>query len=310
MSSSNVTISNSIIYKHSNSVTIENNELTSLGNNIFSDAPSSAISTDQTNIDSATLALEPLAMNGGYTPTMIPGLTSVALNMGNPNDFSDAQNGPIFGRRDVGAAERAVISYDTTLACAPVNWWGNTYNTAGTYTDTAYNANSIDSVGVLVLERQDTGVVNMNGMLTALESDPNTSFQWVDCDNNFASIAGETDSSFMPSANGNYAVILSNGTCSDTSACILYEEFRIQESQSSSDWLTFYPNPASDVIHIRTEGVDPTSLEIMDLSGRSVFSREINGETSITLPSLSSGTYLLRWKGSAGDVQVERVVIR
>ncbi|TNE30901.1 MAG: T9SS type A sorting domain-containing protein, partial [Bacteroidetes bacterium] len=249
------------------------------------------------------------AMNGGLTPTMLPGPTSVALNMGNPTDFSDAQNGPIYGRRDIGAAERPVISYDTTSACIPVSWWGNTYSTAGTYLDTAYNANSIDSVGVLVLELQDTSVFDLDGTLYASEQDTNTTYQWVDCDNNYAVIVGATSRGFLPPANGNYAVILTNQNCVDTSSCISYNRFSISERSTTEDWLTFYPNPTSGVIHYSFTGNAPMQVEVLDLSGRNVTTFELDGETTLQLPSLANGTYLLRWMGSQGEVQVDRICV-
>jgi hypothetical protein len=45
-------------------------------------------------------------------------------------------------------------------------------------------------------------------------------YQWVDCDDNFAVIANETNQSFTATVNGNYAVIVTDGACSDTSACV------------------------------------------------------------------------------------------
>lgn len=304
-----VSILSSIITHNGASTFSPDPSVTSLGNNIFSDSPSFAIASDQTNVDSTMLALEPLAMNGGVTPTMLPGRTSVALNMGNPVDFADAQNGPIYGRRDVGAAERPVITFDTTSACSPVNWWGSTYTSAGTYSDTAYNANSIDSVGVLVLELQDTSVFELDGTLYAGEQDTNTTYQWVDCAKNYSPVSGATNQGFLPPANGSYAVILTNQNCVDTSSCISYNRFSISERSSTQDWLTFYPNPSSGTIHYSFTGHAPVQLEVLDLSGRNVVTFELDGESTFTLPSLAKGTYLLRWTGSQGEVQVDRVCI-
>lgn len=82
----------------------------SMGYNIFSDAPIGYDSnTDQINVDSISINLLPLAYNnGGNTQTMLPGPGSFAIDMGNPADFTDAQNAPIVGIRDVGAAESGI----------------------------------------------------------------------------------------------------------------------------------------------------------------------------------------------------------
>ena len=47
--------------------------------------------------------------------------------------------------------------------------------------------------------------------------------QWLDCDNNYAAIPGETSQNFTPSTNGNYALELTQDGCSDTSECYSIE---------------------------------------------------------------------------------------
>lgn len=282
---------------------------TSQGNNIFSDAPAFADSTDQVNIDSMALALEPLAMNGGFAPTMIPSLSSVALNAGDPTDFTNAQNGLVFGRRDVGAAERAFVSYDTTLACTPVTWWGNTYTIAGTYSDTAFNANSVDSIGFLVLERQDTSITDIDGTLYANEQDTNTLYQWVDCANGWTAIPGATSRGFLPSSNGSYAVILSNQNCVDTSACFNYNRFSVVE-ESDDIWITFFPNPSSGELTITWEDEPPSYFDIVDLQGRVVYTQLYQKEvTQLDVSALAPGAYFLVSHHRNGGVQVDRLVI-
>lgn len=281
----------------------------STGFNIFSDTLSSSLSSDMMNIDSVTLALEPLAMNGGLTPTMLPGPNSVALNMGNPIDFSDAQNGAIFGRRDVGAAERAVIVYDTTLACGTVNWWGNAYMSEGTYRDTLYNANSIDSVGVLVLMNQDTTIYDLDATLYSSETDTNTTYQWVDCGNGYAPISGATSINFLPPANGQYAVILTNQNCVDTSSCYGYNRFSTPENGGGESWLTFYPNPTSGIVQISTSSRLPTQVLVLDMSGREVLNTKIEGNR-VDLGMLTKGIYLLRWMNENGKFQMDRVILQ
>ncbi len=134
-----------------------NQGITSGGYNIFSDVPSGAISTDQTNIASTLLNLQPLGYNGGNTQTMLPGTGSVAINRGNPIDMADAQNGSVVGgRRDVGAAESCAKTgiQDTVIACGSYTWVdGNTYTTDTTvYRILSQTGNSAcDSIDILHL---------------------------------------------------------------------------------------------------------------------------------------------------------------
>ncbi|OFZ67202.1 MAG: hypothetical protein A3D92_11410 [Bacteroidetes bacterium RIFCSPHIGHO2_02_FULL_44_7] len=80
--------------------------INSTGYNIFSQATVNGSSgSDQMGVTAGALALGPLAFNGGPTKTRMPLAGSVAINSGSPGDVIDAQNGPIIGIRDVGAAE-------------------------------------------------------------------------------------------------------------------------------------------------------------------------------------------------------------
>lgn len=301
-------ISNSIVcgngqYTYEDGIDVST--LISGGYNIIRNNPTGTVSTDYTNYNSP-LNFEPLGMYGGTTPTMPPMATSAACNAGDPTKFQRAQNGPVYGRRDIGAAERRYIISDTTLGCGTVTFWGTTYNSPGTYYDTVYNANSIDSVGVLVLTGLDTAVVNNNGVLIAQDTNTATTFQWVDCDNSFAPVTGATSSTFVPTQNGTYALILTNGNCTDTSSCYPYNEVGVEEHTKQS--LHFYPNPASHRLTIVTHGPLPSRMQIVDIFGRLINSIEVENSV-VNLPPLNGGVYLLRWVYRDGTIQVDRVVI-
>lgn len=73
-----------------------------------------------------------------------------------------------------------------------------------------------------------------------------------------------------------------------------------EENQSSENNFNIYPNPAVDDITISTNSKinGPIAITITDLSGRIVYTDEIENHTenvqhSISLPELSSGTYLV-----------------
>ncbi|WP_294670495.1 T9SS type A sorting domain-containing protein [uncultured Fluviicola sp.] len=127
---------------------------TSNGYNIFGPIGGSGIASDQINATTAQLNLGPLQLNGGNTKTMLPGLGSIAIDMGNPADLSAAQNGPLTGSiRDVGAAEvcSTTFSDSTATVCGSINWYGESYNTSGTYTNQLTNSGGCDSIVTLYL---------------------------------------------------------------------------------------------------------------------------------------------------------------
>lgn len=62
----------------------------------------------------------------------------------------------------------------------------------------------------------DTTVTVSGDTLTS--NDLLGSYQWIDC-NTLTDIPGETNAQFVATQTGNYAVVIDNGICSDTSAC-------------------------------------------------------------------------------------------
>jgi len=58
----------------------------------------------------------------------------------------------------------------------------------------------------------------LNG-ITITANETGSMYQWINCTGN-TPIAGATNQSFTPTQTGNYAVIVNNGSCSDTSACV------------------------------------------------------------------------------------------
>lgn len=60
--------------------------------------------------------------------------------------------------------------------------------------------------------------VSQNGDLL-IAAQQGASYQWLDCQQNFAPIAAETSAFFTPSQSGSYAVVVSLNGCADTSDC-------------------------------------------------------------------------------------------
>ena len=148
-----LTIKGSII--HNGIGNIWNNgesSITSQGYNVFSDAPTGAVVTDQTNVTSEQLNFGPLEDNGNGVPTMLPLCSSVAINAGDPIDNSDAQNGVICqSRREIGAAENcSKTSSASILNVRSCNSYtspsGLVWTESNIYLDTIANSAGCDSV--------------------------------------------------------------------------------------------------------------------------------------------------------------------
>jgi hypothetical protein len=129
--------------------------------------------------------------------------------------------------------------------------------------------------------------------ITANANSPAT-YQWIDCNNGNAFIPGETGQSYTATVNGDYAVIVTQGVCIDTSACININTVSI-ESHNIQNSVTVYPNPATEKINVVIDKLDPTtSLKLIDNLGKVVYQIKPTNELSIIdMQSLSRGVYTL-----------------
>ncbi|NBR13218.1 MAG: T9SS C-terminal target domain-containing protein, partial [Crocinitomicaceae bacterium] len=116
-------------------------------------------------------------------------------------------------------------------------------------------------------------------------------YQWINCANNQV-ISGATSQSYSATANGEYAVIVTQNGCSDTSACTTISTIGISELSAS---FNLFPNPANDLLTI--EGTElMENVAILDISGKVLFS-STNASVihNLNIESLSRGMYLVRF---------------
>lgn len=128
---------------------------------------------------------------------------------------------------------------------------------------------------------------SLNG-ITISANQSGATYQWIDCSNN-AAVSGATSQDFTPSANGDYAVIIDNGSCSDTSACVTVSEVSLTEIYNAK--VLIYPNPsAGEVMTIKTSET-LHSVQVLDMTGREV-EVEINlNAGTLDARHLASGHY-------------------
>ena len=126
----------------------------------------------------------------------------------------------------------------------------STYSVSGVYTDVITASNFCDSVVTTNLNVQlpvNTALNQDDNYITALAT--GAIYQWIDCETNLI-IPGETDQIFVATLTGDYAVIVTENGCADTSGCVhvdtfsagVYEEF-------PSDFIVVY-DPLTQQIQI------------------------------------------------------------
>jgi PKD repeat protein len=122
------------------------------------------------------------------------------------------------------------------------------------------------------------------------------SYQWVDCNNNFSLIGGETNQGYVATVNGDYAAIITENGCVDTTACTNILITGI-DGASSNSGISIYPNPATDVLNIDlTTTANIERLTLFDVKGKLIYETVdfTNSNIQINMNKLSEGIYMLK----------------
>ena len=137
----------------------------------------------------------------------------------------------------------------------------------------------------------DVSVTVNDPSITANES--TASYQWLDCDNSYAPITNEISQSFTALVNGNYAVIITQGICSDTSDCIQITSLGIFNTITNG--IVIYPNPVKNKLTIEYIGnINKLDFEILNSIGQVIYKGNLFEKTVVTTASFSPGVYLIK----------------
>ena len=140
--------------------------------------------------------------------------------------------------------------------------------------------------------------------LTIEANATNADYQWIDCDDNNAPIAGETNKTFTATANGNYAVIITDGNCVDTSDCVAITTVGIDVANDVK--VRAYPNPVQEKLTIDVQGASLMSFEVINVAGQLVASSEhIDEVKTLETVSWEAGVYLVKIHTTAGTKTVK-----
>ncbi|HFX17967.1 MAG TPA: T9SS type A sorting domain-containing protein, partial [Flavobacteriales bacterium] len=121
----------------------------------------------------------------------------------------------------------------------------------------------------------------------------NATYQWLDCNDNYAPILGETSQYFSPSDSGMYAVEVIQNDCNIISNCI-----DVTINSIADDYLTeiikIYPNPVSNQLIINHK--TPIQIALIDIKGRifCVFNYNDTQTRAIDMSAYAKGIYIAR----------------
>lgn len=189
----------------------------------------------------------------------------------------------------------------STVSLSPTATTGYTISGAsfgcGMMATTTVTVNSLPNNGV---------TVSNNNVLTAMAT-PAT-YQWIDCGTHTA-ISGQTSQSYTATVAGSYAVVLTSNGCTDTSTCKIITLTGREELSAGVARLRVYPNPSKGSFTIETGNTDTQQVQVCDVTGNVLLSREINDTSVIDTGTLPGGVYMVCISGSRGKTACRLVLM-
>ena len=201
----------------------------------------------------------------------------------------------------------STTSSDTVTACDRYTWNANNnpYTTSGIYIDTLTNTAGCDSIITL-----DLTIINVSDLstttagLTISANNATATYQWLDCGNNNAVIAGDTAQTFTATANGNYAVELTENSCVDTSACVAIISVGLLEERVGNELFKIYPNPSNGIMTVEITSIESNQrLFIYNQMAQLVSEVRVKaGKNQINISELPKGMYFIRYGNSSKKI--------
>lgn len=167
------------------------------------------------------------------------------------------------------------------------------------------NCDSIFSLDLKINTVSDS-VIKSGSVISAYSSTA-TSYQWVKCPS-YTPVAGATSATFTATTTGNYALIITENGCTDTSKCVSVFGLNIPNIQTD-EVVHVYPNPSNGLFTISSAINNQEMVEIRSLEGKILQSRTINNkEFVIDLNAYSAGIYFLSIRNDNGIEIIKKLV--
>ena len=150
--------------------------------------------------------------------------------------------------------------------------------------------------------------VTQNG-LTLIADDTTMTYQWIDCDNNNSAIQNAINHHFSPVINGNYAVIISDNVCSDTSDCYNVTGVGIEKLNNEQKFRV-YPNPTSGMLTIDLSGIyKEIIISTKNILGQKIGEQKFIDQSIINLEiQQSPAVYFISIRTDSGEQESFKII--
>ncbi len=176
---------------------------------------------------------------------------------------------------------------------------GITYHSSVQYTDSLFTSDLCDSLVThrIFIDSPPGTTVVMDTIFNRLRVPAGAeSYQWINCDADTL-IPRATDYFFDVQVPGNYAVIVTNGECTDTSACVASLGIGLAENVAR-EMISIYPNPTDGKLQVGRDKKEIQYIQIYDFSGRLL--QKLTSTNKLDISSFPSGIYMVSIKTIQG----------
>ncbi len=183
----------------------------------------------------------------------------------------------------------------------PINTIGTTVVT-WTYTDDC--GNTATQTQNVIVEGVNVNTFFASDGITIVSSnnDAGVTFQWYNCTEDTL-MTGETNQNFTPTFSADFAVIVTQDGCVDTSACVTITEVGLDQLTWNNTF-TMFPNPTeSGSFSIQIEAPLKT-VSVLDMTGRIVAAEANLTEKTVDVSKLVNGAYIVRIETENGQEMV------
>ncbi len=246
----------------------------------------------------------------GNNSGVLTAVDSRGLSPGNLQGFALSGNSSNWVSSSLNFIQQFQPYFQTDTICQgeSIIFGSQTLSLAGVYTDTIPSNLSCDSVITFDLKTKSVDNSILIHQDTIWAVDTSLTYAWIDCNNMFRIIPGATERYYVPFVSTSYAVIVSNGECTDTSDCV---NFTVGLDERKSSQIDVYPNPFSDKISIEYQGFgEIESLKLINPAGQVILEkRHLNqNNIEINMEDLPFGVYQLILKDQDSKITFRKLV--
>ena len=154
-----------------------------------------------------------------------------------------------------------------------------------------------------------------NGATAASNQNPfpiPTTYQWIDCNTNTI-LPGMNSQMYITNTSGDYAVILTNQYCIDTSDCVPLVVNHLGEDEITQNYhINIFPNPNNGAFNIQFDTSYTGNLSITNQIGQEVFSEIYYNTTDLKLQlnTLINGVYFLQLNSINGSQTYKFIIVK